>query len=686
MASQIEQSLSSNQGIELRRLRKTRSRRLLHILLFCFFIILVGYHFKKSVFVGDTNVFDVENLRSEFSLAKSNWAQKFNNEQLSMQSWLERRGTSIELELFNKISGFIYISAAKSFDSSSDDMSIFPALYLSVHRGVLRVAFILIACFRLWLLVILYSAYRGYKTNLVYKGDDMLGQTGNSRLFYSGIRAGLENLCSNGAPNKQVRGLACPKLVSDAILKGSKLYKLLEKYSLANKTNSTLAAIILEYKNHPAYVANLNDTKSLSSFIEAENLSANTLIILEKILELHSFYADGQIDSEFLSYLDDFSELNDQSRKYSVSEYAVLLQKSMHRILTPEMREMISNIPIGHICTMVLAIEAGKVMLFSYEGERWLRKSNYPQLCARAILHSVSAFAEEHDFLERTLIRQAIIYSSRSGDFGPVKLPADMNEYSRAMRQWAEILIINPHEINNASNEIEMYGIVYEAHKKFKSHLLNKIMTGDKETMQGTYATMGNLFLVPFKTIHHLTRKSLSDKMLKRLDELSNLISKRQQQKIIHSDNLVDVAQKNIIPANTKVFEPFTEDEIKSLSDTFSIPVAALREWSSLRIILNNFGWLARRVGDYSVQESSLIFAVMKCDSVTPGANSLNLIGVPSMVPLRASQLDERWGKTWHSRTFEVVSSTMAENKEDFDKLMRGESLHEFEESTQEAI
>src|SRR5690606_36740370 len=127
------------------------------------------------------------------------------------------------------------------------------------------------------------------------------------------------------------------------------------------------------------------------------------------------------------------------------------------------MRKSIGSLPPDLVAVLLLSFEAGKVMVHSFEGGRWLKKSNYPQLAARSVLHSVESLASEYDYTQRTLIRQAIIYSSRSGDFGPVKLPVNLNIESRALRQWGEILLSTPYELGSTADEVELYGLIFEA-------------------------------------------------------------------------------------------------------------------------------------------------------------------------------------------------------------------------------
>jgi hypothetical protein len=99
---------------------------------------------------------------------------------------------------------------------------------------------------------------------------------------------------------------------------------------------------------------------------------------------------------------------------------------------------------------------------------------------------------------------------------------------------------------------------------------------------------------------------------------------------------------------------------------------AEIREWSSLRNILASFGWLARRVGDYTVPESSIIFSVFKAPANYPGANALNLVGKIGLVPLRGSKFREVWGGDWDRRFQNFQRATMSESQEDFERVLKG--------------
>ncbi|RIL05461.1 MAG: hypothetical protein DCC75_11675, partial [Proteobacteria bacterium] len=125
---------------------------------------------------------------------------------------------------------------------------------------------------------------------------------------------------------------------------------------------------------------------------------------------------------------------------------------------------------------------------------------------------------------------------------------------------------------------------------------------------------------------------------------------------------------------------PISFQEMKDLSKLHEVPVEDLRDWSALRIIPNSYGWLARRVGDLSVPESSVIFGVMKLDAPSSDANELGLIGRKGMVAFRSTRLQNRWGKNWMMRFRACASVQMAETQEDFEKLLRGVQTEEADE------
>jgi hypothetical protein len=109
-----------------------------------------------------------------------------------------------------------------------------------------------------------------------------------------------------------------------------------------------------------------------------------------------------------------------------------------------------------------------------------------------------------------------------------------------------------------------------------------------------------------------------------------------------------------------------------SLAKIHGLSEVDLRDWSALRNILASFGWLARRVGDYTVAESSVIFSVFKAPPGYPQANSLGFFGRQGLVPLRSAKFAECWGRDWDRRFQAFQKATMAETQEDFEKALKG--------------
>lgn len=679
LSSVDQDSLSSKHEKELTLLRKRRTQRLFHWTVFATFIFVALLIGNFGFFNQSVDPLTLQNLRRELSSSSAEWAKNLSDEQLNYDTWISHHGMAWERNVFNSLSQSILQNATSLSGRGSSNQDSFASLsylFQVAHLGVLRVSFILIACWRLWLIVIGVYSYIGWRSRKPYLGADMLGQASNNKLFYSGVRIALENLNSAGAPELQVRGLACPRMVSETQAQSSELGQLLKRYDVANRTNLTLAAIILAHPSCPAYVARSDEESLLDSIILPSNISENTAAIIERALDLHLYYSHKSNDEAFREYLESsHEEAPLDGEKMSHHDYARSLQRAMHRVLTPKMQQAIQFLAAEHLATIILAYEAGKVLAYSNEGGKWMQRSNFPQLSARAVLHSVEAYPIEYDYDTRALIRRSLIYASRYTSFGPVKPMLNLSEQCRAARQLVELLMARPFELEEISNEVELYGLIIEAHTVWESKFFDLVMTANPDVIDGTYATPGNLFLMPVGKVIRLIRQCLTPLQIRRMEELVDMVHQSQR---LRSITLGDPSGDNTterggVPAYQKVFAPFNNDELSELSRKYGVAIEYFREWSSLRHILNSFGWLGRRVGDYSVPESSVIYSVMKVSGLHPDANQHGLIGIPGMVPLRATRLDARWGKSWQNHFTQIHSATMAENLSDYEKLLRGE-------------
>lgn len=592
------------------------------------------------------------------------------------REWLSLRGTPSEQEMFDTISQIVFRSASGLGirRGDSEGWTFLKSSYLSMHFALLRISFIIIASWRLWMFAMILAIALEYYGLRVYSADDILGQTGNGRLFFSGARLQLEPTNSSGAPEHQVRGLACPKTAPLSAVRASRLGSLLDKFGVANETNLGLASVLVQHKDYPAYVAEADEGPLLDAYFEGGSLLENATAVLEKGLFLHQSYRAMHMSNERLGETQSSPSGQTEEkgqRKVTQSEYASLLSQAFHRVLTPDMRLHLSELRASELATALLAFEAGKVLAYSREGNQWVRKSNFPNLSGRAVMHSIAAFAKEYNFEERTAIRRALLYASRSSVFAPVRFPVDLNEKTRAVRQWIELLMACPHELQAVGDEVELIGIVGETQRAWAQLFLDGAMALDPEVVDDVYATPTNLFFMPATKVITLMRKVIEHATLRRLEELVARVSQKQRLEIMSVDFAGEGSERGTSHAE-RIFTPLAHREIKALATQHNVAIADIRDWSTLRVVLNSFGWLGRRVGDYTVPESSIISIVFKVDPGMPGANEFSRLGRHGMVAFRGTRLEAKWGKFWQTRFIPVLGVTMAETMDDFGQLMKG--------------
>jgi hypothetical protein len=228
-----------------------------------------------------------------------------------------------------------------------------------------------------------------------------------------------------------------------------------------------------------------------------------------------------------------------------------------------------------------------------------------------------------------------------------------------------------PHQLQAVADEVEMYGIICRIHSEWLDNFINGVMAMRPEFVEGVFANSNNLILMPLQHLIKTLCEVTGDLELKRLEELVSAVHQRQKIATMSMDMSGETHNPSLF-SYERIFAPFSEQELLDLGALHGITPENLRFWSTLRVVLNGFSWLGRRVGDYTVPDSSVIFAVVKLPLGVPGGNSLGLIGKPGMVALRATRLEERWGKMWRSRFLEIDSATMAENQIDFERAMAG--------------
>jgi hypothetical protein len=632
---------------------------------FAVFLALVGLGFLVlySVHLYRGTEDDLAAVHRQLLSLNSPWAEEFSISLESQQEWLENHGTYTEARVFSDISSVVARSAIAVASESDGEMPFLTAMFVSFHTGAVRVLFVVIASLRLWLVAIMFAVCFGINRFKAYEGNDVLGQMGNGRLFYSGVRADLDRSSPEGAPDVQVRGLACPQLASSGEARASDLWRVLTEFGAANATNETLSAIILKNGETASYVSYPEEDQLLRKAFDGDLLRENSQHLLSSVLALHALYSAGEIRASPPAPAN-------SSTPASSFEYAEKVRHSMHRVLTTEMRQILGAVPAAEVATMLLSLEAGKVLAHSFEGGRWIKRSNFPQLSARAVLHSVAGYPVDYDYAARQRIRRALIYGSRRSSFAPVRMPIDLTEDIWALRQWSEILLANPHELDAVSDEVELVGLVRYAHRKWSREFLDSAGLISAEIARSSYATPANLLFLPLSHVLASLRTALDPAEIRRIEALGALVSSRQRLNELARDAGDEYALEH--PSFERVFAPISDDDLATFVRLHEIDPNDVKDWSALRIVLSSYGWLARRVGDYTVPESSLIFAVFQSDGSLEGTNSLGLLGKAGMVPFRGSKLQERWGKNWANRFTYVGGATMAETTEDYEKLLRG--------------
>jgi hypothetical protein len=539
--------------------------------------------------------------------------------------------------------------------------------WVGLHKGVLRILFIVMCWWKFWLLGVLFFGLWSVRSYRVWFGRDILGKQTNGRLFYSGIRADLRKISKQGAPDVLTPGLACAKMVELTEARSSQIGKILALHKVANTTNLKLAATILAYPSWPAFIAARGESELLERAYAGAKIKEHAALVLEAALSLVDTYREY---AEQIEALDEDEDGHHEINKLTPTEYVQELKFAFNRVLPSGWKRAIAKMNKAELAAIVLANEASKVMAYKDEGARMVRGSVFPQLCARSIIHSIPDFSDDFDFDQRGNIRQAIIYGSRKSVFGPVKFLIDLPDQTRAARQWMELLMACPHELVEASDEVELYGLVCTMHDDWSKELFDDLMISSPEKL-AEIITHSTMMYLPFKRMMGYFRKTLDAKRLKRLHELAIRVSDRQQLAI--AEGLATGVQK--VPDYLRIFAPIPESEVNKIAKTHSLNVQDLKDWSALRLVLNYYSWLGRRVGDSTVPDSSIIFLAarrQKYDSEMPTLTSECHTG---MVALRATRLIDRWGPPWSKKFDSVMAVTAVDDMEEFEKFKRGESL-----------
>lgn len=651
----------------LRSARRRNYSRLVARAVFAIFGLLIGVlltvHFMRRHEPEELRLVDA---RQTLESSAVQWGEDVAGEVGSYQEWLFLHGTALEASIFADSASLLAHSMVANAGNDTDvsEMGLLQQVYISLHMGLMRAFFLVLASSRALIVVMVAAVVLGSRSIRGYSGHDVLGQMGNGRLFYSGVLADLRKTTAAGAPDTQVRGLACPQFATQAETRASRIWKVLGEYGAQNSTNEALTAILTKNRAIAAYVSAPEEEPLLARAFAGATLGEHVPDLLDAALSLHALYSGGDVAQTQPSLLE-----SAQGEALSSENYGLAVKSALDRVLSPSLRRELGGLPATEIATAILALQCGKVLTHSFEGGRWTLSSQFPQLSARAVLHSVLAYPDDYGFDERTRIRQSLIYASRSSSFAPVRMPIGMPNDIWALRQWIEVLLANPHQLQFSADEVELVGMVRSAHQIWSSEFIDALsdLGGDEG---GCVATAAGLLFVPLREVLAILRRAVAPEDIVRMEQLLSAVSAKQLACAAQLAKRDGEASEHI--SFDRIFPPLQDAEISRLAKLHGYSEADIHDWSALRIVLTSYAWLARRVGDYTVPESSVIFSVFKSRELLPGANSLGLVGKAGLVPFRGARLESRWGSSWSSRFIYADKTTMSETLEDFEKLMQG--------------
>ncbi len=627
-------------------------------------LVLVGsYLFKLR---GGSEI-SADISRERLVTLQHRWSDAFVESWDGYRHWFSKHGTKTESVIFEDLSALVVDSIARSNSAELPDEELtgFSRVYVALHTGTVRMLFVVIAVIRLSVAAALLACLGGLIVFKPYRKDDALGQMGNGRVFYSGVRAGLDSVTAEGAPDIQVRGFACPQMSPPTEARSSSLWRILQRYRADNETNLVLTQILVKNRTTAAYVAAAGEEGALAGAFAGKALLENAEMILQAALEQHSEYVSQKFEQRAVE-----ASLADLPSGASSEVYGDYLKRAFNLVLTDSMQKVISELPASEVATLVLALESGKVLAHSFEGGKWVRRSNFPHLSARAVLHSIVEYPRDYDLYSRTRIRRGLIYAARKSAFSPVRMPIDMSDDSWALRQWAELLLACPHELPAVADEVELVGIVRQSHARWRNDFFNSSHIAFEALRTKGVATATNLLFLPVADVVTSMRECVSQQSIARMHVLLQRVARCQAKlRALESDS---DSGPTLQLSFEKVEPPPAGAELQKLSEIHGVPQRDIQDWMALRTILSTYGWVASRVGDYSVPYTSIIFAVFRSSIRLEGANALGLLGKAGMVPLRGSKLQEEWWTSWGDGFTRVDRSTMAENVEDYQKLMQG--------------
>ncbi len=541
----------------------------------------------------------------------------------------------------------------------STDGTYLGAFYFGLVLFQIQLLFIIVTTWRMWLLGAIAGLIWGATRFGIYRGQDILGVLSNGRLFFSGMIVGLRKVTARGEPDVHVPGLACLPKAPDEVVAASPFVPLLQQYKASNRTCTKLVSFVMSETDLPAFLSPLGVPRVIEETYGHVPMFRHAYFVLDRALLLHSMYlarlqsfkgtAEEAVEAMAGELGTKTDKLPSSTEKIEVEDYADYLIGCFHRVLTPRMRVALSRWTPSEVAAMVLAIQAGKHLTYDQEvGDRWSVVSTFPELNARAAIHSISEYGDEYPYDRRTMIRRAIVYSCRSSVFEVNRLPVDMDEEMLAGRQLAEVMLMPPHRVPAVTDEVELYGIARESFGLWKTRFFEILSSPEAVAFkEGAFlAASGDMLFIPVTKLLEVAHSVLSPELLRRMGELTTIVEEEKQR---------FMARKEDVAPHLGIIPPILNNsEMNELVRGHELKKEQADDWLSMRYMLRNYSVLGQRISDKANGPSQIIYLVREKLKVyktnneeEPLKRSSDFSGSIGIAPVRTSFINQALGEEW---------------------------------------
>lgn len=547
---------------------------------------------------------------------------------------------------------------------------------------ILRIVFVVLIAWPYWILGTLIGHWVIKKQNRKKPSDTILGVCDRGKSpFYSGIYGPYRPNNKISGTELSCPGLACPPMVERNEAESHALAKVLTNFEAMNDTNLELIRVVLAHKDYPHFVEeenplqadeienpfDLSQKVSKTGFVTTEKglLLDGVIKALPEVLHAHKIVVNyvaslnkGQLTAEDLDK--NFPVHVEAIKKLvaSVSE----LTKILVTTLTPARLFALAELSPQLIASAYLSIEAGKCLVYKKHGEVFSRISMYPNLQARAVIHSLVPYHKEYDGDQKLIVRQAIISSRRHGDFSRAFLPIKMPIESRALRDFLEILYTEPSKQGETAELVELDAHIEEVHVNFRGRYTDEIRQANQNESNQHKLKIGltykSVVLLP---LDKLIETALNGFHRNRLMRISTLLdnTRKFQTRMSTAARLPGFKRQAM-----EAFSSGEEDDL-IIKKILKLPRGKElnEQWRIVRRMLTRYNWLSTRIGDDSVPIVGVVHAILK---QLKKDKEEKYLFMDVLVPLRQRRYVEILGKSWEKNFYK--NSPYAEDLEIFVK------------------